>query len=67
MKQLLALVYLLFFATTSQAAVSTFALDSAYFIQPSKEVQIEGVSALPNDTFKPFTNDLRLGFVETPV
>lgn len=42
-------------------------MDSAYFIQSSKEVQIDGVSALPNDTFKPFTNDLRLGFVEAPV
>jgi len=67
MKKLLVLVYLLFIATTSQAAVSTFALDSAYLIQPSKEVQFEGVLALPNDKFKPFTNDLRLGFVDEPV
>ena len=67
MKKVLVLVYLLFFATTSQAAVSTFALDSAYLIQPSKEVQFEGVSALPKEKFKPFTNDLRLGFVEEPV
>jgi len=61
------LVYLLFIATTSQAAVSTFALDSAYLIQPNKDVQFDDVSALPNDKFKPFTNDLRLGFVEEPV
>ena len=67
MKKLLVLVYLLFIATISQAAVSTFALDSAYLIQPSKEVQFEGVSALPTDKFKPFTNDLRLGFIEEPV
>jgi hypothetical protein len=67
MKKLLVLVYLLFFATISQAAVNTFALESAYLIQPSKEVQFEDVSALPNDKFKPFTNDLRLGFVEEPV
>ena len=67
MKKLLVLVYLLFIATISQAAVSTFALDSAYLIQPSKEVQFEGVSALPTDKFKPFTNDLRLGFVDEPV
>jgi len=45
MKQLLILVYLLLFATTSQAAVNTFALDSAYLIQPSKEVQFDGVLA----------------------
>ena len=67
MKKLLVLVYLLFIATISQAAESTFALDSAYLIQPSKEVQFEGVSALPTDKFKPFTNDLRLGFVDEPV
>ena len=67
MKKLLVLVYLLFIATTSQAAVSTFALDSAYLIQPSKEVQFEGVLALATDKFKPFTNDLRLGFVDEPV
>ena len=67
MKKLLVLVYLLFIATISQAAVSTFALDSAYLIQPSKEVQFEGVLALATDKFKPFTNDLRLGFVDEPV
>ena len=67
MKKLLVLVYLLFIATISQAAVSTFALDSAYLIQPNKDVQFDDVSALPNDKFKPFTNDLRLGFVEEPV
>jgi len=67
MKKLLVLVYLLFIATTSQAAVSTFALDSAYLIQPNKDVQFDDVSALPNDKFKPFTNDLRLGFVDEPV
>jgi signal transduction histidine kinase len=67
MKKLLVLVYLLFFAGSSQAAVNTFALDSAYLIQPSKEVQFDDVLALPNDKFKPFTNDLRLGFVEESV
>jgi len=67
MKRLLVLVYLMLFATTSQAAVNTFALDSAYLIHPSEEVQFDGVAALPNDKFKPFTNDLRLGFVDEPV
>jgi hypothetical protein len=67
MKRLLVLVYLLFFAMTSQAAVNTFALDSAYLIQPSKEVQFDGVAALPEEKFKPFSNDLRLGFVDEPV
>ena len=67
MKHLLVLVYLLFFATTSQAAVNTFALNSAYLIQPSKEVQFDGVAALPQEKFRPFTNDLRLGFVDAPV
>ena len=67
MKRLLVLVYLLFIATTSQAAVSTFALDSAYLTQPSDDVQLDSVLALPNNKFTPFKNDLRLGFVEAPV
>jgi len=56
-----------FFLAAPQAVANTFAIESAYLVGSSATVQFEDVASLPNDAFKPFQKELRLGFVDKPV
>ena len=67
MKRLWFFLMTLFYFAVSQAAANPLAIDSAYLIQSKGDIQVEDVSSLPNNAFKPFYKDLRLGFIEKPV
>jgi hypothetical protein len=43
------------------------AIESAYLVSSSDNIQLEEVASFPDDAFKPFHKDLRLGFVDNPV
>ena len=67
MKRLWFFLMTLFFLAAPQAAANPLAIESAYLVSSSDNIQLEEVASFSNDAFKPFPKDLRLGFVENPV
>jgi signal transduction histidine kinase len=67
MKRLWFFLMTLFYFAVSQAAASPLAIESAYFVSPREDIELEEVSSFPDAAFKPFKKDLRLGFIEKPV
>jgi len=67
MKRLWFFLMTLFFLAAPQAAANPLAIESAYLVSSSDNIQLEEVASFSNDAFKPFHKDLRLGFVENPV
>ena len=67
MKRLWFFLMMLFFLAAPQAAATPFAIESAYLVSSSDNIQLEEVASFSNDAFKPFHKDLRLGFIENPV
>ena len=67
MKRLWFFLMTLFFLAAPQAAATPFAIESAYLVSSSDNIQLEEIASFPNDAFKHFHKDLRLGFVENPV
>ena len=57
----------LFYFAVSQAAANPLDIESAYLISPREDIPLEEVASFPEDVFKPFQKDLRLGFIEKPV
>jgi signal transduction histidine kinase len=67
MKRLWFFSIALFYFAVSQAAANPLAIESAYLISPSEDIQLEEVASFPDTAFQPFKKDLRLGFIEKPV
>ena len=67
MKRLWFFLMTLFFLAAPQAAATPFAIESAYLVSSSDNIQLEEIASFSNDAFKPFHKDLRLGFIENPV
>ena len=67
MKRLWFFLMTLFFLAAPQAAANPLAIESAYLVSPSEDMQLDEVVSFPDDAFKPFKKDLRLGFIEKPV
>jgi len=67
MKRLWFFLMTLFFLAAPQAAANPLPIESAYLVSPSEDMQLEAVASFPDDAFKPFKKDLRLGFIEKPV
>jgi hypothetical protein len=67
MKRLWFFLMTLFCFAVSQAAANPLTLESAYLVSPREDIQLAEVASFPNDAFKHFHKDLRLGFVENPV
>jgi signal transduction histidine kinase len=67
MKRLWFFLMTLFFLAAPQAAANPLAIESAYLVSSSDNIQLDEVASFPNDAFKPFHKDLRLGFVVNPV
>jgi len=67
MKRLWFFLMTLFFLAAPQAAANPLPIESAYLVSPSEDMQLEEVASFPDDAFKPFKKDLRLGFIEKPV
>jgi len=67
MKRLWFFLITLFYFAVSQAAANPLTTESAYLVQSKGDIQVEDISSLPNDAFKSFKKDLRLGFIENPV
>ncbi len=67
MNRLWVFLMMLFCLAAPQASASTFALESAYLVPSNSDIPFDDIASFPNDAFKPFVNDLRLGFIEKPV
>ena len=67
MKRLWFFLMTLFCFAVSQAAANPLTLESAYLVSPSEDIQLAEVASFPNEAFKHFHKDLRLGFLENPV
>ena len=67
MKRLWFFLMTLFFLAAPQAAANPLPIESAYLVSSSDNIQLEEVASFPDDAFKPFKKDLRLGFIEKPV
>ena len=67
MKRLWFFLMTLFYLAGSQAVASPLPIESAYFVSPREDIELEEVSSFPDAAFKPFQKDLRLGFIEKPV
>ncbi len=67
MNRLWVFLMMLFCLAAPQASASTFALESAYLVPSNIDIPFDDIASFPNDAFKPFVNDLRLGFIEKPV
>jgi len=67
MKRLWFFLMTLFFLAAPQAAANPLPIESAYFVSPREDIQLQEVSSFPDAAFKPFQKDLRLGFIEKPV
>ena len=67
MKRLWFFLMTLFFLAAPHAAATPLAIESAYLVSSSDSIQLKEVASFPNDAFKTFHKDLRLGFIEKPV
>ncbi len=67
MKRLWFFLIALFYFAVSQAAANPLAIEAAYLVSPREDIQLEEVASFPDDAFKPFKKDLRLGFIEKTV
>ncbi len=57
----------LFCLAAPQASANTFAVQSGYWVASNGDIPFEDVASFPDNAFKPFHKDLRLGFAEKPV